>query len=165
MVKIYCIEDITGLKYVGSTKQKYLCNRLAVHRHRKSCSSRKLDLDNCKIYVLEETDEEHRLEREKYWIHTIDCVNKIRYDFDAKEYMKQYNKEYNQKNKDILKEYKKQKYQENKDERLEYQKEYQQKNRDEIKQKRIQKYYYRKSWGGDKRNNNNLLLIDIDLFL
>ena len=165
MVKIYCIEDITGLKYVGSTKEK-LKRRLSRHKcDKRNYSSKKLDLDNCKIYVLEETDEEHRYEKEKYWIHKIDCINTIRYDFDAKEYMKQYNKEYNQKNKDILKEYKKQKYQENKDERLEYQKEYQQKNRDEIKQKRIQKYYYRKSWGGDKRNNNNLLLIDIDLFL
>ena len=148
MVKIYCIEDCNGLKYVGSTKQK-LNKRLTQHKcdkKRKNTSSKKLDLDNCKIYVLEETDEEHRIEREKYWIHKIDCVNVMTYDFDEKEYYTEY-------------------YQENKDERLEYQKEYQQKNRDEIKQKRIQKYYYRKSWGGDVRSQNNLLLIDIDLFL
>ena len=165
MVKIYCIEDCNNLKYVGSTKQK-LIRRLTKHKcDKKYCSSKKLDLDNCKIYVLEETDEEHRLEREKYWIHKIDCINTIRYDFDAKEYMKQYNKEYNQKNKDKLKEYKKQKYQENKDERLEYQKEYQQKNRDEIKEYMKRYYHYKKSWGGDERSQNNLLLIDVNLFL
>jgi len=82
MVKIYCIEDINDLRYVGSTNRK-INTRLTEHRYKKrngyTISSHKLNLDNCIIYILEETDKEHRLEREKYWIEKIDCVNEIKY--------------------------------------------------------------------------------------
>ena len=65
-MKIYCIEDTSGLKYVGSTKKKYLCNRMSEHRaHKKTgrgCSSEKLDLKNAKIYLLEECDDNLRKE-------------------------------------------------------------------------------------------------------
>ncbi len=74
MVKIYCIEDCNGLKYVGSTKRT-LKERFNHHKSHKNCSSRKLDLDNCKMYILEETDEEHKQEREQYWIDNTECVN------------------------------------------------------------------------------------------
>ena len=47
MVKIYCIEDCNGLKYVGSTIQK-LNQRLNDHRSHNECMSRKLNLDNSK---------------------------------------------------------------------------------------------------------------------
>ena len=145
MVKIYCIEDCNNLKYVGSTN-KTLSQRLSRHKcEKKNCSSKKLDLDNCKIYVLEETDEEHRIEREKYWIHKIDCVNKIRYDFDNKQYQKEYHKEYHKKNRDKNKKYR-------------------EKNRDKKSKYDISRRQYRKSFGGDERYHNNLLLIDLSIF-
>ena len=90
--KIYCIEDINGLKYVGSTIQKYLCDRLSSHTYQKrvntikKCSSQKLDLENCEIKLLEECDISHRYEKEKYWIDKIDCVNILKNNFDQCEY-------------------------------------------------------------------------------
>jgi len=59
------------LKYVGQTI-KTLKHRLNKHKsdkkanRSKCCSSKKLDLDNCKIYQLETCDVSHRCEREKY---------------------------------------------------------------------------------------------------
>jgi len=75
MVKIYEIIDCNGLRYIGSTTQKYLCQRLAGHRSNKNCSSSKLDLDNCHINLLEECDKSVRKVREQYWIDHLDCVN------------------------------------------------------------------------------------------
>ena len=86
--KIYCIEDCNGLKYVGSTTQKYLSDRLSQHRYYKKnqdkhrYSSCKLDLHNCKIYKLEECDISHRKERERYWINNTDSVNELKLNFD-----------------------------------------------------------------------------------
>lgn len=82
-INIYYIEDINGLKYVGSTKES-LRRRLSRHRWRKykeqkyTCSSRLLDLNNSKIYLLEECEEEERNEAEQYYIQNIDCVNIIK---------------------------------------------------------------------------------------
>ena len=92
MMKIYCIEDINGKKYVGQTTQYYLCNRLSGHRQVKKnrygeISSCELDLDNCKIYILEESDEKGR---EQYWINKIDCVNHYKLSYNRKEYRNQY---------------------------------------------------------------------------
>mgnify|MGYP003660513792 FL=1 len=108
MVKIYCIEDINDLKYVGSTKL-LLRQRLAGHKYRKNCSSNKLNLYNCIIYVLEECSEENRKEREKYWIQKIDCVN-IHIPIvgmTREEYHKQYTKLNKDKKREYDKEYKK----------------------------------------------------------
>jgi len=77
MVKIYCIEDNNGLKYIGSTKQKYLCRRLAEHKYKKDCSCKKLNMDNCKIFLLEECNEDDRLQREQYYINNTRCVNQL----------------------------------------------------------------------------------------
>ena len=63
MVKIYCIEDCDGLKYVGSTIQK-LNERLYHHRSHNQCTSRELNLYDCKIYLLEECDDNFRKVRE-----------------------------------------------------------------------------------------------------
>ena len=134
-MKIYCIEDTSGLKYVGSTKKKYLCNRMSEHRaHKKTgrgCSSEKLDLKNAKIYLLEECDDNLRKERERYWINEIDCVNILKLDL----YDENYFKNYHQKHKD-------KRYQQRKD---------------------IRKY--QESWGGQIRFQNNCLLkIQMDIF-
>ena len=78
MVKIYCIEDINDLKYVGKTTQK-LNDRLTGHRRSKKnegdCSSRELNLDYCIIYLLEECSEGLSKERERYWINELNTVN------------------------------------------------------------------------------------------
>jgi len=81
MIKIYCIEDINGLKYIGSTKET-LRRRFKRHTYRKNdtmrSSSHKLDLDNSRIYLLEECEENKRDEREQYHIRNNDCVNIIK---------------------------------------------------------------------------------------
>ena len=74
MIKIYCLEDINDLKYVGSTKQT-LEKRKSQHTGKKDCSSHKLHLEYSIIYLLEECDDENRKEREAYWINKLDCVN------------------------------------------------------------------------------------------
>ena len=149
MVFIYCIEDVNGLKYIGSTKQN-LNKRLTHHRCHSKCSSRELDLKNCKIYSLEECIEETRRVREQYWIDNTECVNMYNTIRDEKKYMKEYNKEYRQKNKDKL---------------IQDKKEYYNQNKDKIKGLEIKKYQFIKSWGGDYRYHNNLLKIDPNIFL
>tara|TARA_R110000803_G_C11762185_1_gene294088 strand:+ start:111 stop:458 length:348 start_codon:yes stop_codon:yes gene_type:complete len=78
---IYLIEDINDIKYVGSTPRG-LNLRLNEHRYKKkkglTCSSGQLNLDNCIILILEECDEENRIERERYWINKLDCVNTLK---------------------------------------------------------------------------------------
>ena len=153
VVNIYCIKDINNLKYVGSTKKK-INDRFSGHLYDKKinrgyCSSKLLDLDNCKIYLLETCEESNRKEREQYWIDNTACVNIQNTTFDRKEYIKQYREE----NKEQIKEYKKQYREENKEQMKEYHKQYD-----------YYRYYYQNSWGGDKRYNNNLLQIDINIF-
>jgi len=130
MVSIYGIEDINDLIYVGSTKQKYLSNRLSKHRdYRKRniyCSSSKLNLDYCIIYELERCNEENRKEREQYWINKLDCVNENN---PVKDENKQ--KEWRVKNKEHLLEYKRQ-YQKNNREKFNIrQREYRRKKKQE----------------------------------
>ena len=112
MVKIYCIEDINDLKYVGSTTQ-LLRDRMKGHKadkyRRRNASSRQLHLEHSIIYLLEECPEDLRKERERYWIDKIDCVNLQKLDFDEKEwrreYMKKYNAKYYSENKEYFAEY------------------------------------------------------------
>lgn len=89
MVSIYCIEDCNGLKYVGRTKQS-IGQRLRQHRLDKSLnrttSSSKLNLDYCVVHILETCDSTNQREKEKYWIHKIDCVNIHRYQTDDPKY-------------------------------------------------------------------------------
>ena len=93
IVRIYCIEDCNGLKYIGSTKRS-LKSRLYNHiKEVKYCSSQELDLENCKIYTLEKTDEENRKVREQYWMDNTECVNKCKVIGNKKEREKQYHQE------------------------------------------------------------------------
>jgi len=133
MERIYLIEDINGLKYVGRTKKK-LNIRISEHKHDKkrnhNCSSEKLDLDKCTISCLdiaESPQEAHELE--KFYINSIECVNDRKLNFDRKEYQKEYYKEYS-------KEYNKQYYEINKDKEKQRKKNYHEKNKDEINRKR-----------------------------
>ena len=143
MVKIYCIEDCNGLKYVGSTIQK-LNVRLNHHRCHDQCKSKDLDLYNSKIYTLEETDEENRKVREQYWIDNTECVNKNNVVHNRNEY----NKNYREKNKPQILQQQKQ-----------YSKEYYKQTKNSLKL-----YHYKNSWGGDPRSHNNLLKIDVNIF-
>ena len=97
---IYCIEDINDLRYVGSTNRK-LNTRLTEHRYKKRnrlpTSSGKLNLEYCIIYELETCEDSERLEREKYWINKIDCVNEIKY-IGNKNMKRYYNKENHKEN-------------------------------------------------------------------
>jgi len=148
MEKIYLIEDINGLKYVGRTKLT-LNMRLNKHKSNKKrgdCSSKKLELDNCTITCLDIADskkEAHELE--KFYINSIECVNHYKYNFDQKENKK----EYREKNKDKIKEYDKKRYPIR---------------RIKANLDKIKLFHYQKSWGGDKRSQNNLLQIDVNLF-
>lgn len=136
MVKIYCIEDINDLKYVGSTNQKYLNDRLCQHRcdkrnlKKRRCSSDKLNLEYCIIYELETCDEKDRQRKEDFWIDKIDCVNE---------------RSALQNKKNVVK----------------YKNDWYKKNSERI----LNKKKFIVSFGGDKRFHNNLLLIDVDLFL
>ena len=102
MEKIYLIEDINGLKYVGRTKLT-LNMRLRKHKSNKkrgaNCSSKKLDLNNCEMNCLDIADSpEEAHELEKFYINSIDCVNYHKYNFDQKENKK----EYREKNKERI---------------------------------------------------------------
>jgi hypothetical protein len=78
MNRIYEIVDCNGLRYVGKTTLK-LTTRLSLHitdkKRGKKCSSRKLDLDNCDINLLEVCDDSVKKERERHYINTLECVN------------------------------------------------------------------------------------------
>ena len=170
--------------YVGSTTQQ-LSKRLGDHKssykyHKKISSAFNIvKYQSCKIILIEKypCNCKYELEsRERYYIETLNCVNKNiptrnkkDYYNDKKEHMKQYKienkdkiKEYYKKNyinnKDKIKEYKKQYNIENKDKKNEYQKNYDLKNKEKKKVYQKQIYIYQQSFGG-------LLNIKMDLFL
>jgi len=143
MVVIYAIEDINDVIYVGSTIQK-LSIRLSVHRahkrHKKYCSSSKLNLDYCIIYELEKCEEKDRKEKEEYWINKLESVNDYKLNFSHKEwiynnreiiqeYQKTYQKTYKEKNKNIIKQ----------NNRIYYLK-----NKEKLNKKRLENYHKKK---------------------
>jgi len=64
--------------YIGSTKNLY--NRMHVHKCKTckyKCSSKIIiESGSYDVEILEECDDDLRLEREQYWINQFDCVNK-----------------------------------------------------------------------------------------
>ena len=107
MISIYCIEDINNIKYIGSTSQT-LNARMSAHRSHKKrgkndCSSSKLDLEHSVIYEIERCHQNERMERERYWINEIECVNEQKLTYNQEEYY--------QRNKDRLRQQKREYYQ------------------------------------------------------
>ena len=135
--KIYqLICNKTGKRYIGATTQKYLSTRLAHHVSKKNTTSSKeiIDFGNYEMVLIESypcssKDELHQ--RERYFIETLECVNKI--------IPTRTQKEYNKINREKIQEYQKNHYVDNKYEILKQQKIYQQNNRVEILEK--QKIY------------------------
>ena len=93
--KIYKIEDINDLIYIGKTKTSLtqrFCNHKSEYRNQYGkCSSHKLNLYNSICVILEDnlTEEEAR-ERENYYIQNTDCVNTRTNHCDPKIYKKKY---------------------------------------------------------------------------
>lgn len=85
--KIYKIAcKSTGLIYIGSTTNAYLCNRLGQHTHRfrnqhltQYTSSQIIANGNYFIELIELvpcSDKDELTKRERYWIDNLECVNK-----------------------------------------------------------------------------------------
>ena len=95
LVKIYLLEDINDLQYVGKTPRT-MYQRLAEHRYDKQrgrkCSSRKLNLHNVSWKILEEVSPSEVYERESYWINFYNSVNDKRN--QPPEVRKAYKREY-----------------------------------------------------------------------
>ena len=158
--KIYKIVDNTnGNIYIGSTVKK-LSERLGQHR-----TAYKMFLDgkrgNVKsfeiikngdydIILLEEckdiTNKEQLYARERYYIDSLECVNKVipgrtskEWYEDNKDQVTQYRKQYYEENKDQVTQYRKQYYEINQEEILNYQKQYYAAHSEKIKQHRNEK--------------------------
>lgn len=148
--KIYRIySDVSNKIYIGSTIQP-LSKRMGLHRSEKNETiSRTMiqedGIENCHIVLLEDypcENKEQLLMRERYWIETIDCINK-RKSILTQEEQVDYNRQWYEENREKLSEHKKQYYQENHDKILEYAKQYRQENHDDILE--YKKQYYQKN--------------------
>lgn len=85
LAKIYKIECLdSGMVYVGSTTQRYVCQRIGCHRHENKTAQNKctshlvLERNNYTVSVLEQVPVEDRFERERHYIMSLpNVVNKI----------------------------------------------------------------------------------------
>ena len=149
--KIYkLVSDHTDEIYIGSTCQQYLCNRLTGHKResktlRRPCNSKKLfELGDVKIILIENVtcnSKEELLKRERFYIESMNCINKQIPGQTYKEWciknidkVKEQRKEYCIKNKDKIKEHMDKYRLKNIDKIKEYKKEYYLKNKDKIKE-------------------------------
>ena len=119
--KIYKIEcNVTGKVYIGSTCEPTLARRLTKDVGNYRCylkgtnhyitsfdvlQNRNYDIVLIESYPCDTKDELHA--RERYWTNNIECVNKIKNqgminELGEKEYNKQHNKIYHEKNKDVI---------------------------------------------------------------
>jgi hypothetical protein len=146
MLKIYKIIDNTnGNIYIGKTKRKYLCERLAQHKYRQSCMSREIIKNgDYKIELIEET---HDDSRERYWIEHTECVNK--------QIPGRTKKEWTNDNREHLNQLAREWYKNNKDKQKDMRHKY-----DERKYN-----WYSSMAGSPYKNNMSLLKIDPNLFL
>jgi len=127
--------------YIGSTKQKYLSDRMSGHRsdykkylNKKYCYVTSFELikfDDCKIECMEVVEFNDIVElraKEGEWIRKIDCVNKVIPCRTKQEYYQdniEKIKEYYDTHKEQISEYNKEYRDTHKEQIAEYQKEYQ----------------------------------------
>jgi len=89
MIKIYKIWSEKGDKiYVGSTSKQYMASRKSDHlskyrrdKARQCCSKILFDeygVENCIFEVIEECEKDKRYDREKYWIETLNSINRVK---------------------------------------------------------------------------------------
>jgi len=115
--KIYrLVCNNTNKQYIGSTTQKYLCSRLSQHKLQSSrCISKEIiNNGNYSIILVENYPcncKDELLKRERYFIETLQCINK-RIPSRTK---KEGDKEYQEKNKESIKKRKAEYYQKNKE--------------------------------------------------
>ena len=142
MIKIYCLEDINDLKYVGSTKQTLEKRKSQHTEKRKDCSSNKLHLEYSIIYLLEECDDENRKEREAYWINKLDCVNQNKLISHKRKYKdrEEYCINYQKKNREKINQRQRERRNKNKDIVNKKNNEYYHKNKNELNKRRREKY-------------------------
>ena len=145
-MKIYCIEDINDLKYVGKTNNK-LSIRLSQHKYdkynnnRSNVSSEKLNLYNCIIYELEECEEHEAYEREIFYMEKLNSINKRTGQSNDKEYVKNQKQKYYLQNREKIKKY----YSDNRDYYDNYRRKYYLQNREKIIKQNLEYYYKFKS--------------------
>jgi len=146
--------NITGQKYIGSTTQK-LCRRLTGHvtdykRGRIMSSGKIIANGNYSIILIEEVDcdnKEQLLKRERFYIESMDCVNKqipMRTDAEYRcDNIEKY-KLYRISNKDKLKQQKQEYYIDNKEKTIQKQKKYNIDNKEKIQDYKKQYYNNKK---------------------
>jgi len=132
--RVICEE--TNRQYIGSTCTEL---RKRLHQHkRKGQECMTKEFINPSIILIEDYPcerKEQLLMRERHFIETMECVNKRR-PIISREERVEYDKEYNEKNKEKIKEY----CERNKEKIKEINKEYRQKNRDELNRKQRERY-------------------------
>jgi hypothetical protein len=151
---IYLLEDINDNRYIGSTSEKNINDRLNTHRRderehllgirNRNCSSMKLDLYHCNIIPLLEcnNDWDRRRKWESYFMNYVypECVNNKRFKtMDKKQYYKD-NKEritirnnnWREKNKEKVNAKRREYYQNNKERILQRRKELRLKDKNKI---------------------------------
>ena len=150
--KIVCKDETIKENYVGSSFDF----KSRLHGHKCNCHNEKRRGYNLKVYQfirehggwdnwnmikIIDVDCEDKSELRYYeqlYISslnpTLNCKKSYTTEEDKKEYIKEYNKEYKEKNKDKMKEYKKEWSQINKEKTKEHNKEYYQQNKDNLKE-------------------------------
>jgi len=139
--KVICSE--TGRVYVGSTSVT-LSRRMTVHRDKYNTCMTKDFIDG-KIFLIEDYPcerKEQLLSRERFFIESMECVNKIiptrtkkEYYQDNKEHVKEYQKDYYQDNKEKLSKIHKEYHEVNKEKLKIHQKDWREKNKEKLSEK------------------------------
>ena len=167
---IYLLEDINDNRYVGSTGEKRLEDRLATHKRderyynfgikKGKCSSMKLNLHNVVILPLMkcENNKETRKFHESHYINNVypECVNENRLNFDRKEHAKKMSKIYYEENKEMVNEKARKKYQENREKEIKRVNEWRDKNRERVNAKRREHYHKNKERLNKERSERRM---------